>query len=282
MTTDPRRRQLRLVRLHDRRLPRPARRRDGRGAQRRRAAARRALGLRRRAGLPRARHAARRRDSRCRSSPTAPRPARRCSGCAWATRRSAEVFGATVDARARADARQDEPDRARRRGVLAGLPTPFTATRYHSLAVVDGTVPDELEVTARTATARVARARHHHGAAAPRAAAARRPVPPRVGAHRGWAPPARQLARALRARRARSSGPRACTRWCAPPERRSGEPAATASGRRSGRVGGAASDVRRGSAALRDDDGHRGAFAGPRRRAAGSGPDDLPPSGPCR
>ena len=36
------------------------------------------------------------------------------------------------------------------RGVFAGLPSPFTATRYHSLVIAPDTVPDELEVTAWT------------------------------------------------------------------------------------------------------------------------------------
>ena len=35
--------------------------------------------------------------------------------------------------------------------VYHNVPQPFTATRYHSLAVVDSTVPDDLIVTSRTA-----------------------------------------------------------------------------------------------------------------------------------
>ncbi len=45
-------------------------------------------------------------------------------------------------------------------GVFAGLPHPFTATRYHSLAIVDGTVPAVLEVTARTAGGVIMGLRH--------------------------------------------------------------------------------------------------------------------------
>lgn len=41
-----------------------------------------------------------------------------------------------------------------------GVPQPFTATRYHSLAVVDTTVPPELIVTSRTTGGVIMGARH--------------------------------------------------------------------------------------------------------------------------
>ncbi|MFI5803399.1 aminodeoxychorismate/anthranilate synthase component II [Streptomyces sp. NPDC051561] len=45
-------------------------------------------------------------------------------------------------------------------GVFAGLPSPFTATRYHSLAAEPESVPAELEVTARTEDGIVMGLRH--------------------------------------------------------------------------------------------------------------------------
>jgi para-aminobenzoate synthetase component 2 len=42
----------------------------------------------------------------------------------------------------------------------AGVSQPFRATRYHSLAVVDSTVPDELEVTSRTESGIIMGLRH--------------------------------------------------------------------------------------------------------------------------
>lgn len=45
-------------------------------------------------------------------------------------------------------------------GVLEGLPSPFTATRYHSLAIEADTVPDELEVTGRTDSGVIMAVRH--------------------------------------------------------------------------------------------------------------------------
>lgn len=45
-------------------------------------------------------------------------------------------------------------------GMFAGLPSPFTATRYHSLIVKAETLPDCLEVTARTAEGEIMGLRH--------------------------------------------------------------------------------------------------------------------------
>ncbi len=45
-------------------------------------------------------------------------------------------------------------------GVLSGVPDPFVATRYHSWAIDEETLPDELLVTARSASGVVMAARH--------------------------------------------------------------------------------------------------------------------------
>ena len=45
-------------------------------------------------------------------------------------------------------------------GVLAGLESPFTATRYHSLAIAQDSVPDVLQVTGRTDAGIIMAARH--------------------------------------------------------------------------------------------------------------------------
>lgn len=45
-------------------------------------------------------------------------------------------------------------------GVFRGMPSPFRATRYHSLAAEAAAVPDELEITARTASGVVMGLRH--------------------------------------------------------------------------------------------------------------------------
>jgi anthranilate synthase/aminodeoxychorismate synthase-like glutamine amidotransferase len=47
-------------------------------------------------------------------------------------------------------------------GVLAGLPAPFAATRYHSLVVEREGLPPDLEVTGETAGGLVMALRHRH------------------------------------------------------------------------------------------------------------------------
>jgi anthranilate synthase component 2 len=50
------------------------------------------------------------------------------------------------------------------RSVFAGLPQPFTATRYHSLVVAKDSVPDSLEVSAWTEDGTVMGLRHRASA----------------------------------------------------------------------------------------------------------------------
>lgn len=47
-------------------------------------------------------------------------------------------------------------------GVFAGLPSPFSATRYHSLTLLPGSVPECLQVTATADDGTVQGLRHRH------------------------------------------------------------------------------------------------------------------------
>jgi len=47
------------------------------------------------------------------------------------------------------------------RGLFKGLPSPFTATRYHSLAISRATLPNTLDVTAWTEDGEIMGVQHH-------------------------------------------------------------------------------------------------------------------------
>ena len=72
----------------------------------------------------------------------------------------AAAYGATVERAPELLHGKTSPVEHTDVGVLAGLPSPFVATRYHSLAVDPDTVPDELIVTGTTAGGVIMAIRH--------------------------------------------------------------------------------------------------------------------------
>jgi anthranilate synthase/aminodeoxychorismate synthase-like glutamine amidotransferase len=71
-----------------------------------------------------------------------------------------QAFGATVArARRQMHGKTSAVDHDGR-GVFRGVPSPFSATRYHSLAVLADTVPEDLEISARADDGEVMGLRH--------------------------------------------------------------------------------------------------------------------------
>jgi len=70
------------------------------------------------------------------------------------------VFGGDVVRAGRLMHGKTSPIRHNGRGVFAGLPNPFEATRYHSLLVKPETLPACLEITADTAEGEIMGLRH--------------------------------------------------------------------------------------------------------------------------
>ena len=63
-----------------------------------------------------------------------------------------EAYGATVDRAGEIRHGKTSMIHHDGQGVFAGLPDPFEAIRYHSLVIYPETLPDCLEITARTTT----------------------------------------------------------------------------------------------------------------------------------
>jgi anthranilate synthase/aminodeoxychorismate synthase-like glutamine amidotransferase len=71
-----------------------------------------------------------------------------------------EVFGGDVIRADRLMHGKTSPIIHRNQGVFRGLPSPFEATRYHSLIVKRDTLPDVLEITAETAEGEIMGLQH--------------------------------------------------------------------------------------------------------------------------
>ena len=71
-----------------------------------------------------------------------------------------DVFGGEVVRAGRLMHGKTSPILHNGKGVFSGLPTPFDATRYHSLLVRRETFPDCLEITAETAEGEIMGLRH--------------------------------------------------------------------------------------------------------------------------
>jgi para-aminobenzoate synthetase component 2 len=70
------------------------------------------------------------------------------------------TFGAEVVVNYRMMHGKTSPIRHHGRDLFAGIPNPFSATRYHSLVIRRDTIPDCLEITAETAEGEIMGVRH--------------------------------------------------------------------------------------------------------------------------
>lgn len=71
-----------------------------------------------------------------------------------------QAFGATITVAGRLMHGKTSPIEHLGTGVFTGLPQPFIATRYHSLVIDPPTLPDCLEITARTKEGEIMGVRH--------------------------------------------------------------------------------------------------------------------------